>query len=787
MIQRLLRKLFSAETLGLILILLALQIFTYGISASLRGTDTQYLFWVCLIAAAIGYGLNKRKWNGTAAAVGMVALGVIGVWILGARLLLPLLGLTESLVALIPRIIPAIREQIPIDTSAVLDAWTGITQSSSALAARWQTWLIGVNKNVTVNDALIRNLIWTLVMWCLAAWTGWFTARRSAVLALFPSLALLAVVLSYSEYRVETVWLMVFIMLLLMGVWNYRNHTMQWERRRVDYSDSILYDNTQAVLFLAISIGAIAFITPSISWRDIRDYLRERNTNEAAEMLGIREQTVAAQNVAIQKPSLPREHLLSEGFAQSQELVMTIRTGELPPVGNPSLTAVAPRHYWRSTVYDEYMGAGWVTSAASPQSYRANTPLVPGLLDGYRLLHMDVQLQQPEGKLFWSGVLYSASIPFRADWRVRPQTSLFADQSALLQADIFAAATSATSYQADAYIPVVTLDELRASSAEVPEQVRMRYLQLPRELPERIQQLADEITEGINNPYDKARAIESYLRSNYPYDLDVPAPPQDQDVADYFLFDLKRGYCDYYATAMVVLARSSGLPARFISGYSSGSYDAPNAQYIIRELNAHSWAEVYFPGIGWVEFEPTASQPEIERMETEAEILAANEPSTAAEKFLFQITSTGILYWVSPFAIAVVLVVVYFAFIERLWILSLTPVKAITLMYRGYYRLGRPLAGPRAQAETASEFTDKLTRSIEGIRNRSGVSKSLKHFKGEAQQLTHIYLLSLFSDHLTNKYDAKKSLAVWKRLRKQILIARLQDFITRIFSKSQML
>ena len=777
MIARLVRRLLSAEMLGIILVLLALQIFTYGIASSLRGTDTRYLFWVCLVAACLGYLLNKRKWNGFTVSFLIVVLGVIGVWILGARLTSPLLELTKSTVGLIPQILLAIRAQIPIDASAVAEAWTILGQASAALTARWQTWLIGANKNVNVNDPLIRSILWTLAIWCLAAWTGWFTARRSAVLALLPDIALLAVVLSYSEYRVETVWLLVLILLLLMGVWNYRNHTMQWERRRVDYSDSILYDNTQAVLFLAITIGVLAFITPSVSWREIRDYLRERNSNEAAEMLGIRQQVIPAQNVSVQTPSLPRAHLLAGGFAQSQQLVMTIRTGELPPMASPTLTADAPGHYWRSTVFDEYMGAGWVTSSAFPQSYRANTPLVPGLLDGHRLLNMDIRIHQPEGKLFWSGILYSADIPFRADWRTRPQTSLFADQTALLRGDLFAAATSTTSYQAQAYIPAVTVEELRFASTEYPEEIRTRYLRLPRALPERVHRLADEITEGLENPYERAKAIESFLRSNYSYDLDVPAPPVDQDVADYFLFDLKRGYCDYYATAMVVLARSSGLPARFVSGYASGSYDAANAQYVVRELNAHSWAEVYFPGIGWIEFEPTASQPEFERVETEAEVIPLNEPASPAEKFLFQITNTGLLYWLSPFAIALLLAGLYFAFIERMWILNLAPASAIAWMYRRYYRLGRLLAGPRTRAETASEFTDKLTHSVENIFTRSKNPNLSQQFRLEAQWLTQVYLLSLFSNHAFSRQDTEKSYLTWRHIRKQLLIVRLYNVL----------
>ena len=100
-------------------------------------------------------------------------------------------------------------------------------------------------------------------------------------------------------------------------------------------------------------------------------------------------------------------------------------------------------------------------------------------------------------------------------------------------------------------------------------------------------------------------AIEAYLRT-ISYTLDVPAPPLDRDVADYFLFDLRRGYCDYFATAMVVLARSVGIPARLVTGYASGGYDVISAQFVVLEKDAHSWVEVYFPSYGWVEFEPTS-------------------------------------------------------------------------------------------------------------------------------------------------------------------------------------
>jgi transglutaminase-like putative cysteine protease len=775
MIVRMARRLFSAEAMGLILVAFSLQIFTYGVSSSLRGTDTRYFFYVCLIAVLIGLGLEKSKSKAVPASAGIVALGVTGVWILGARIAQPLLVLLQSITALFPQIIPAIRFETNLDTTAIAEAWTPIVDASVTLMLRFQTWLAGFDRNVVVNDVLIRNLVWLLLLWLIAAWMGWFTARRNAVAALTPSIFVLALVTSYSEFKVETIWALVFVMLLLMGVWNYKNHTQQWETRKVDYSESIRYDNTQAVLFLAIAICSVAFITPSLSWREIRDYLRERNSadSEAAEVLGIQQQSVAVKNVAAQKPSLPRDHLLSGGNALSQEIVMTIRTGELPPIPDLSFAGEVPRYYWRSTIYDEYMGSGWVTSLAPPQRFKANTPLIPGLLNGYKAVHLDVELVQPVGKLFWSGTLFSADVPLRVDWRLKPQSNLFADQATLLQADMFTATTSATAYKAESYIPDVSIAELRATSDEYPENILDRYLVLPRSVPGRVRRLAENITRGKTNPYDKAKAIEVYLRANYPYDLEVPAPPPDQDVADYFLFDLKKGYCDYFATSMVVMARAAGIPARFVSGYSPGAYDAPNAQYIVRELNAHSWAEVYFTGIGWVEFEPTGSIPEIVRSEADETTTPEQEPDSAAARLLTRFRLEKLTYFLLPLFIVVVITLVYFTLIERWWVLRMKPSIAIENIYRKLYRAGRPFVGIHMRAETSHEFAEKLADKLIELAEGSRFEKLLADIKNNTMSLTGLYDSALFIDVQVQKQDARTAWHTWTQLRWRLLFARI--------------
>ncbi len=782
MILRLLGKTLTVNALGLVLVILALQILTYGVSSSLRDTDTTYLFPICLTAALVGLGLSKGKLNGLPASVAIAALGFIGMWIMGAGLVSPLVGLLKSVSTVIPQLNPALRTPVVVDQAAIMAAWDVIAQASLALTARLQSWMIALSQNVNVNDALVRNMLWTLTMWFTSAWIGWFTGRRNAIAALLPAITLLAVVTSYSEYKTETIWLMVSVLLLLMGVWNYKNHMQQWETRKVDYSESILYDSGQAVFFLTLIIGVLAFITPSISWRDIRDYFRERDRpskNETASILGIQEQRTGSQSYAAKKPELPREHLLAGGFALSEKIVMTIRTGELPPRADSLLVMSVPRYYWRSVTYDQYVGAGWLTSSAPPQTYQANTPLVAGFLDGYRLVHLDVKMEQPEGKLFWSGILFSADVPFTANWRLRPQSGLFADQSALLQADMFAAVSSADSYIAESYVPIISIRQLRSASTEYPEQIREHYLGLPQSVPERVHQLAREIVAAKPNPYDKAKAIENYLRT-YPYDLEVSAPPEDQDVADYFLFDLKRGYCDYYATAMVVLARSSGIPARFVSGYSPGLYDAPNTRYVVRELNAHSWAEIYFPEIGWVEFEPTASEPEIERQPDDLPTPVSPDEDSTASALLNQYRFKMTLLWASPIIAILFLSLGYFIFIERWLYMRLAPAAAIERIYQRLYGLGRPLAGKYAQAETAYEFTDRLIHKIEETQKSSGLAKLFASTQNDIEQLTNIYYASLFSQHKTEKNDAQTAFNTWRHLRLRLIVARAHVFLTRV-------
>ncbi len=148
--------------------------------------------------------------------------------------------------------------------------------------------------------------------------------------------------------------------------------------------------------------------------------------------------------------------------------------------------------------------------------------------------------------------------------------------------------------------------ELRNASEEYDPAIEDRYTQLPESTPDRLGERTDAIVSsaGAETPYDKAAVIEQYLMQNYEYSLTVERP--DGDVADAFLFEMDAGYCVYFATTMVAMLRSEGIPAQFVTGYTTGQQVSED-RYVVRGQNAHAWVKVYFPEHGWVEFDPTPS------------------------------------------------------------------------------------------------------------------------------------------------------------------------------------
>jgi protein-glutamine gamma-glutamyltransferase len=158
-------------------------------------------------------------------------------------------------------------------------------------------------------------------------------------------------------------------------------------------------------------------------------------------------------------------------------------------------------------------------------------------------------------------------------------------------------------YEAKSTVPAPPPAAVRGAGTDYPADIRTMYLQLPA-LDPRVADLAKQITARDRTPYDKVQSIEGYLRSNFGYTLDLTGAPTSDPLA-YFLFQKRAGHCEYFAAAMAVMLRTLGIPSRYINGFQTGEYNDVAGDLVVRASDAHSWVEAYFPGFGWLTFDPT--------------------------------------------------------------------------------------------------------------------------------------------------------------------------------------
>jgi transglutaminase-like putative cysteine protease len=284
--------------------------------------------------------------------------------------------------------------------------------------------------------------------------------------------------------------------------------------------------------------------------------------------------------------------------------------------------------YWRGAVYDRYDGTHWENTDTLDAIIPADRDLP--LEDEYELRRLVKQTVVPN----WSGYgqIFGLGQPLGVDIPLEIRYS-FADRQGADDPDPFSAPASVSlirsglpltrdrPYTIVSSSSVADVESLRDAGADYPTWIAGRYLQLPSGLPERIGELAEEIAGPHDNVYDRAVAIQDYLRRTIEYKDDIEPPPRNRDAVDYLLFDSREGYCNYYASAMVVMARTVGIPSRLAVGYGGGEFDDETGLYAVRERDTHAWVEVYFPQYGWVEFEPTASEEPIPRPgRSEAEV-----------------------------------------------------------------------------------------------------------------------------------------------------------------------
>jgi transglutaminase-like putative cysteine protease len=269
------------------------------------------------------------------------------------------------------------------------------------------------------------------------------------------------------------------------------------------------------------------------------------------------------------------------------------------------------KHYWKVETKDFYTGKGWVVS----NSGNRRTALASG--DDVPLYDYEGEVETREQKAIIQPFMSYPHIVYPFGVR-----KIQVGGSGLLEVDLvnekIYLEDGIQNDQAYSFVynvprySVTKLQQVKSKeSARLDAGFLRRYTQLPKSIPPEVHALAREVTTGQETWFDKARAVEKYLkRPPFTYDQkNVAVPEGDEDYVAQFLFETQQGYCDNFSTSMVVMLRAVGIPARWVKGYSGGEYkwlgEESRKVYEITNNNAHSWVEVYFPGSGWLAFEPT--------------------------------------------------------------------------------------------------------------------------------------------------------------------------------------
>ncbi len=529
-----------------------------------------------------------------------------------------------------------------------------LEQRVDAIYFRFETWFHLAFTGGISNDSLPFNVMVVGLTWLGVFLFGWSIFRwHNAWLGLIPGgVALFMSLLFIEDSLPIAIFLYVMFGFLLVMRTNLMAHMRRWRAQGVSYPPLISLTFFHYTLWAGLLLVAAAWIAP------VGPFATPGPVNALAERLerfGVHFVRLAGP-LRVNKIIPVHDYTAVLPFQGSVELgereLLSVRLSD-PFIEGPIVL--------RGAVYEEYASGGW---KAAPRS-EVDVPSALAGLDslneggsGGRIVPITVTVEAKSvvgTVLFTPGQPLYAGVPARAkltQGSVRELnvirspdggaslsdeevlaltppgwTALYVRRAADDRVQGVAAVRSLAglpdvlvlsprqrlqkgeSYTVLGFIRDIPPDELRTASTFYPDPIRSIYLQLP-DMPERVSQLARDVAGAEPAPYDRAKAVESYLRQ-YPVDYAIPDTPPGQDTMDYFLFEAKRGYFDYHASAMVVMLRSIGVPSRLAVGFviDDGDFDRDESAYVVEHQDAYAWVEVYFPGHGWVEFNPSPDRP----------------------------------------------------------------------------------------------------------------------------------------------------------------------------------
>lgn len=482
-------------------------------------------------------------------------------------------------------------------------AGSGASVRLHELLARNGAWADALRHGGISSDPLPFVLLIVLGTWAIAYVAAWAVIRwRSPWLALLPSGFALLTNISYLPGQPSRAFLVYLVAALLLFSRLHVQRAIDRWGARGEQPAFVSLEVLHVTWWLALLLVVVAWMLP------------------AGGGLG----PVAGAWAKLVAPAVGRVEPLGRlfvGVGSKRDRGIHDFPDALPLQGDVVLTddvllkvTASEPTYLRLATFDTYTPTGWKASrldtAAVPQT---DLNVARGGTDESRTqfrkpVSVDVEVVQPvnERRLPVPGDLLAASAA------VRVVTGARGDETGVQPSKRLRAGTR---YAVVGSVSGAPIERLVVAGTDYPAWVREQYLQLPADLPDEVRGAAQLVTGGTGNPYGAARAIEAFLRRTYRVDLKTPPPPPGRDAVAYFLFDARRGYFDYHATAMAVMLRVVGVPARVAIGYTldDGDLDPNTKQYQVSERRTWSWTEVYFPGYGWVEFNPTPGSAPIQR------------------------------------------------------------------------------------------------------------------------------------------------------------------------------
>ncbi len=566
----------------LVLIICMLLSVAWPIHTAKWAEGLNILYLVAVGSVLAGFLLAKSQFPNVMAHVFSTVYGIAWVSFLGGNLLAPQFTWRERLIE---------------------------------LAVRINEWLWTARHGGTSEDNLIFVLMLAMILWLAGYLSVWYNFReRKAWQSIVPCGLVLLWNLYYASPRLELylVGYLFFALLVVMNS-NLLIRKQEWRKARVNYSADIGAAFFRAGVIFSLVVISLAWLAPgaaaSEQFSDIGGVLDEpwqRMQENWSRLFS---------NVRHYGQVYPNP------FGNSLGLTGPVHLSELAVMD----VKASVGRYWRAAFYQRYTGSGWLnddkeslrmegsdSSLALPE-YELRKEIsqtITTFLPGRTMLFAAAQPLRVDLPA-WAVVSYAPPIPPGED----AESYLAKNPEVLTPVSMIYSRyrlKEGQSYTVVSSISGADADTLRRTGDDYPDWILDRYLQLPLALPQRVRDLAEVIASDYDNAYDKTTALESYLRE-IKYNELIEAPPEGRDGVDYFLFDTHEGYCDYYASAMAVMARAVGIPARVAAGYSQGEYNPDTGAYRVKEKNAHAWVEVYFPRYGWVEFEPTAAEPLIVR------------------------------------------------------------------------------------------------------------------------------------------------------------------------------